>query len=351
MPPPRSRLDRDDRAHALEGPGRSDERRRHALRAVEHARRSGVAQTEAWAREQVVHDAMEAADLETVEAQAHAIDLLAEEHPLVWPERVRTMLQMHRGDLPAAERALQRALTRHPDGGAYVCQYIGGPLMWLRYEQGRLAEILPLLRRFVAGGNESPVWRAALARAELEAGDREVSRNEYLGLAASGFREVDADFVAPITLAHLTLCRRFGRAEDAAWLAERLAPPIAAGSSSRPARLSRWVLPISCSDSWRRSAAALPKRARTSRRHVHSANAWGPRRRRHAASATFSSSNRRRKPEPHTRDPVVAPTPSPSARRAQQTGPRRGSPREFPRASYPDPNVERSLNFLCSARG
>ncbi len=208
-----------------EGPERAEERRRHAERAVEHARRGGVAQTELWAREQVAHDAMEAADLAAVESEADAIGLLAEEHSLVWSARVRTLLLLHRGDLPAAERAILREIARFPEGGQHVFQYLGGPLLWLRHEQGRLAEILPLLRQFVAAGGELPVWRAALARAELETGALAEARAEYEGLAAGGFRDIDGDFVSAVTLAHLAeLCCAFGDAARVGWIEDHLAP-------------------------------------------------------------------------------------------------------------------------------
>jgi hypothetical protein len=149
-----------------EGPEGAVERRAHAERAVSYSCRGGIAQTELWAREQVAHDAMEAADLPAVEAEAAAIDLLAEEHSLIWPARVRTMLQLHRGDFPAAERAILRELSGFKEGGEHLFQYLGGPLLWLRKEQGRLGELLQLLRQFVAGGGELHVWRASLARAE-----------------------------------------------------------------------------------------------------------------------------------------------------------------------------------------
>jgi hypothetical protein len=84
---------------------------------------------------------------------------------------------------------------------------------------------MPLLRRFVSEGNELPIWRGALARGELAAGEAEAARREYDGLAAGGFGDVDADFVAPVTLAHLTeLCVHFGTPEQASWLEARLAP-------------------------------------------------------------------------------------------------------------------------------
>jgi hypothetical protein len=85
--------------------------------------------------------------------------------------------------------------------------------------------MLPLLRQFVAGGGELPIWRAALARAEWEAGNPTAARREYEGLAAGGFRDIDGHFASSVTLAHLAeLCVYFGDKDRAPWLAERFAP-------------------------------------------------------------------------------------------------------------------------------
>lgn len=208
-----------------EGPEKLPARREHAERAARHARDGGRPQTRQWALEQIAHDAMEAGDLAAVEAQADAIDLLAEEQALVWSSRIRTLLQLHQGDLPAAERALLREVARYPNGGSHIFQYLGGPILWLRHEQGRLSEMLPLLRQFVAGGGELAVWRAALACAECEAGDADVARREYEGLAAGGFRDVDGVFVSAVTLAHIAeSCLHFGDRDRAPWLVEQILP-------------------------------------------------------------------------------------------------------------------------------
>ena len=212
--------------HMLSAGGKVDPGARAiAERGVEHAKRAKAPQLELWSREQVAHDAMEAADLAAVELQADAVDLLSEEHPLTWPERVRTMLRLHFGDLPGAERALTAAFSALSKQGPEVFQYLGGPMLWLRYEQGRLEEVLPLLRNFVGQIGDVPVWRAALARGEWDAGDRDAARSEYEGLAAGSFRGVLGNVFSWLALGHLAeLCANFGDAERADWLAEQLSP-------------------------------------------------------------------------------------------------------------------------------
>ncbi len=213
--------------HSLHpGPEHFETRRGHAERALAHALAGDEPQTRAWAHEQVAHNAMELGDIDTVEAHAQAVELLDEDHPLIWPGRIRTMLQLHHGDLPAAERALLRELQKWgSDASAQVFQYIGAPLLWLRFEQERLPEMLPLLRQFVAAGGDLPVWRLSLARAELESGNLEGARSEYEGILAVGLDEADHDFLSPLTLAHAAvLCAAFEDRPRIAWLEKALLP-------------------------------------------------------------------------------------------------------------------------------
>ena len=197
----------------------------HARRSVEYAVRANAPHLEMWAREQIAHHAMEVGDVGAVEAEADAIELLAETRPLTWSARVRVMLSIHLGDFPAADRALTRQIQALSESGPVVFQYVGAPLLWLRHEQRRLGEVLPLLRHFVPEVGDVPVWRAVLARAEWEAGDRQAAKLEYEGLASGGFRGVLGNVFSPTTVAHLAeLCLVLRDDARAAWFAEQLAP-------------------------------------------------------------------------------------------------------------------------------
>jgi DNA-binding CsgD family transcriptional regulator len=84
------------------------------------------------------------------------------------------------------------------DAGVYGLQMFA-----IRREQGRLAEVLPLLRVLSAGDDDQGVWRPGLTALYAELGMVEESRRELEALAPGGFASVPRDSVWPACLTFL----------------------------------------------------------------------------------------------------------------------------------------------------
>jgi tetratricopeptide (TPR) repeat protein len=105
---------------------------------------------------------------------------------------------------------------------AYAAQ-----IMVTRMEQGRAHEVVTGLRQFDALLDDLPAWRAMLAGALADAGERAEARAELARLLPDDNNFRPANFTAPLALRYLPeVCRQLG---DAA-AAERLLPQVAAWS-------------------------------------------------------------------------------------------------------------------------
>ena len=97
-------------------------------------------------------------------------------------------------------------------------------VMWLRHEQGRLGEVLPLIEAAAADNPGIVAFRAALALAHAEAGSA-ASARRHLGEMLTHARRIPQDWLRTCTL---TLCAevtaRLGEGELAAVLEELLVP-------------------------------------------------------------------------------------------------------------------------------
>jgi hypothetical protein len=142
--------------------------------------------------------------------------------PLTWYEVTTAVLD---GDLDAAERGLVRVLevgrqTGQPDTSAIY----GALALGVRDLQGRLGELVPLLEQVVAERPGVPGFRAELARAHLEQGER----GRALELLAT---ETTRGFAGPLNSSWLSgmvlwadAAARLEEPAGAKVLAERLAP-------------------------------------------------------------------------------------------------------------------------------
>jgi DNA-binding CsgD family transcriptional regulator/tetratricopeptide (TPR) repeat protein len=114
------------------------------------------------------------------------------------------LLALAAGRFDDAEHAAEQARavgdssdTLH-DAGVYGLQMFA-----IRREQGRLAEVLPLLRVLSASGEDQGVWRPGLTALYAELGMMEESRRELDALAPGGFASVPRDSVWPACLTFL----------------------------------------------------------------------------------------------------------------------------------------------------
>jgi tetratricopeptide (TPR) repeat protein len=149
-------------------PSNAVERRELASSIIELARRTGDRELAAEGRGWRLFTHLELGDLAGVERDLDGLCRLAEEtrHPhYLW---LATMFRAMRALLAArfdeAEQLAGEALAlgqRHADPNALVAY--GAQLYVLRWGQGRLDEIEPLLRDFAAQHRSQPVWESARA--------------------------------------------------------------------------------------------------------------------------------------------------------------------------------------------
>src|SRR5262249_39778212 len=121
------------------------------------------------------------------------------------------------GDFAAAERLAERALEvshelqREAATGVYGVQ-----MFTTRREQGGLAEVAPLVRKFVAEKNaEAAAWRPGLVLIASDLGFEEEAQRIFDELAATQF-DFPMDAKRNITLSYLAeICTRLGDADRA----------------------------------------------------------------------------------------------------------------------------------------
>ena len=127
------------------------------------------------------------------------------------------------GEFGEAERLAERALEigREVQGELTTGVY-GVQMFTIRREQGRLAEVAPLFRRFLDENPRDAAWRPGLALIASDLGFAEPARNAFAEMAAGGFAFAD-DAKRGLTLSYLAeVCTRLGDALEAERLYELL---------------------------------------------------------------------------------------------------------------------------------
>jgi len=122
------------------------------------------------------------------------------------------------GDFVAAERLSEQALELAHDVQPEIATGIYGVQMFtIRREQGRLAEVAPLVRRFIDENPGAAAWRPGLALIAIDLGFEQAARKTFEDMASHGF-DFPLDAKRNITLCYLAeVCTRLGdadRAED-----------------------------------------------------------------------------------------------------------------------------------------
>jgi tetratricopeptide (TPR) repeat protein len=136
-----------------------------------------------------------------------------------------TLLEILHGNFVEAERFAEMALEAAHEIHAEVAHGVYGVQMFtIRREQGRLAEVAPLLRRFLDENPHDTAWRPGLALIASDLGFRDAARKAFEGLAATGFA-FPIDAKRNLTLSYLAeVCARLGDADRAERLYELLLP-------------------------------------------------------------------------------------------------------------------------------
>jgi tetratricopeptide (TPR) repeat protein len=171
---------------------------------------------------------LEMGDLATFEDRLGRFRRLVEQGKIAALYGVSSMAAMEailHGDFAAGERLAEDAL-QNPSGvdDEVVTGVYGMQMFTIRREQGRLAEVAPLVRRFVADKPHDAVWRPGLALIAADLGFTQATQKTFGEIAAGGFA-LPVDAKRNITLCYLAeVCARLGDDERAEQLYELLAP-------------------------------------------------------------------------------------------------------------------------------
>jgi DNA-binding CsgD family transcriptional regulator len=136
------------------------------------------------------------------------------------------MVATHQGRFADAEPlALQALRCGQRFDRANAAGIFGVQMFTLRRHQGRLRELAPLLRQFVAQGSTASTWRPGLAILHCELGDRDEARQVLEALAGDGFAGIPRDAIRFASLAYLAeVCAWLGDAQRAPALQALLQP-------------------------------------------------------------------------------------------------------------------------------
>ena len=139
---------------------------------------------------------------------------------------LEAILAVAAGDLAAAEVLAQRGLTHEAVDGDPVSRGVHGVQMFtIRRAQGRLAEVIPVVRLLAASPDPPPVWRPGLAALYVELGMLDQAREQFDELAADSFAAVPRDAMWPACLTFLAeTCVALGDTDRAPALATELVP-------------------------------------------------------------------------------------------------------------------------------
>ncbi len=116
-----------------------------------------------------------------------------------------TMRAIMRGEFEEAERmAKEAAALSQQIGLAELDGILGIHMFTIRWEQGRLYEIAPIVKVILANNPSSASWRPGLALIYRTLGQQEAARAIFEDLASGGFSFVPQDSLRVATLAYLT---------------------------------------------------------------------------------------------------------------------------------------------------
>ena len=177
-----------------------------------------------------VVDLLELGDVAGADIQIAAASRLAAalHRPLYewWTSVFRCAQAQLAGDFDEAERLAQETLAIGQRGQAENAVHVFAQSMYyIRWEQGRLAELEEAVHGFIAMYPAVPAWRCSLALLHLELGREDEARAEFDAIAQAGFGTLprDAQWLIAMTLL-AEVCGRLGDAARADELYELLAP-------------------------------------------------------------------------------------------------------------------------------
>jgi tetratricopeptide (TPR) repeat protein len=171
---------------------------------------------------------LEMAELAAFEASLTHVRDLVERH-VAGDRGVTTstgaMAALLHGHFAEAERLAEEALVLGREAYGEVAIGVYGMQMFtIRRAQGRLAEVAPLLRRFIDENPQDAAWRPGLAVIASDLGFEQAARKAFEDLAAAGFTfPVDGKW--SVTASYLAeVCARLGDVRRAGTLYDLLLP-------------------------------------------------------------------------------------------------------------------------------
>jgi hypothetical protein len=139
------------------------------------------------------------------------------------------------GEFAEAGRLADRALgIGELVQGEMATGVYGVQMFTIRREQGRLAEVAPLFRRFLDENPQEATWRPGLALIASDLGFEDASRRAFEDMAAARF-VLPIDAKRTVTLSYLARCARVS--------ATRTAPSSSTSCCCRTA-ICRWSFPL-----------------------------------------------------------------------------------------------------------
>jgi DNA-binding CsgD family transcriptional regulator len=183
-----------------------------------------------WGLRPRIADLMEVGDLTAAEADinAYASGAASTRQPIfLWQAAVReAMLAIFQGRLDEGERLAQRALElgRQAEGQNLVAAF-GGQLLVIRWLQGRIDELRPLIESSHKSQPSVALWTGVLAFIESESGNQQVARALFDQLAEDRFEAASREDSGLVVLVLCSLvCAGLGDGLRAEQLYDLLLP-------------------------------------------------------------------------------------------------------------------------------
>jgi tetratricopeptide (TPR) repeat protein len=128
----------------------------------------------------------------------------------------RVVQAMLRGEFAQAERSAEASLRLGETTGMEAAVGVYGVQMFtIRREQGRLAEVAPVLKRFINNNPRDSVWRPGLALVACDLGFDEPAHKILAEIAAGGFA-IPVDAKRTLTISYLAeVCVRLDDGDSA----------------------------------------------------------------------------------------------------------------------------------------
>lgn len=177
-----------------------------------------------------VYDLLEQGQIDLVDQAIEAQSQIA--HEIKQPFQIhvaavfQTMRAIMRGEFDKAERlAREAAEISRQIGIAELDGIFGMHMFTIRREQGRIHEVMPIVRLIVANHPESSAWRPGLALIYRILGQKEQCKAIFENLVSEGFAFYPRDSLWVATLAYLSeVCAYLGDVDRAATLYPLLLP-------------------------------------------------------------------------------------------------------------------------------